>query len=90
MSRDFTEDIQVLHANTSHHMRAMLDTGIEVHAIHLVKVQNFGLPILEYTRPPLSGVGGTECIAVPKVERQFYFKSYRPARTLGNGICGAE
>ena len=52
-----------------------------MNAIHLEKARSSGFRILEYTGPRLKDADGPEFDALGKVDLQFYFKSYRSART---------
>ena len=62
-------------------MRAILDTGMRMNAIHAETAKRGGFPILKYTGPRLKDADGPEFDPLGKVDLLFYFKSYWSART---------
>lgn len=80
-SYDFAERIRVIHVEAEHPMRALLDTGTRMNAIHLENVQKSGFPTLKYTGPRLRDADGPDFDHLAKSDLQFYFKSYRSAKT---------
>jgi hypothetical protein len=82
-SYDFTETIQVLRNDQQPDpiMRALLDTGMRMNAIHHDKAITSKFPILPYHGPRIKDADGPAFDPIGIVKLQFYFKSHLSART---------
>jgi hypothetical protein len=82
-SLDFHETIQILRNDQQPDpiMRALLDTGMPMNAIHHDKAVSSNFPILPYHGPQLKDADGPAFDPIGTVKLQFYFKTHYSART---------
>jgi hypothetical protein len=78
---DFTEDIWLVQDEAKHFARALLDTGMEVNAMHLDTVHSCGFTISDYTGRALQDADGPAVEVIGKVDVPFYFRDWHSART---------